>query len=160
PTFVLARAAGGTFGIAHTPFTLGGGDADDLIVAGWPPSAIVLHVAQGELFVQATESIGLGGVPIEIDELVPVAPGDTLAWRGETFASPAGARVATPGVGTTAPSALPRRAAMELLPRGGRAAVPAPGPPPDVSPPARRFDLIVALLRPPAGYAAGDAIPD
>src|SRR5689334_21355666 len=50
-SFVLERNGSG-FGIAHTPFTLGGGDTDDLIVKAWPASVLRFHVAQGELFVE------------------------------------------------------------------------------------------------------------
>src|SRR5205807_9955030 len=44
--YVLERANGTSFGITHTPFVLGGGAHDDLIIKSWPPRALVLHVAQ------------------------------------------------------------------------------------------------------------------
>lgn len=145
-SFVLERA-GGRFGIAHSPFVIGGGDADDLIVRGWPAAALVLHVAQGQLFVERD------------DRLDPLQPGDTLTCRGETFAiaQPSG-RVVTTAVGPTGD--LPARVSIEMLPRGGRVVFEVAGRGCAVYLADRRFDLIVALLRPPAGYAPGDFIPD
>src|SRR5688572_19797000 len=52
--FVLERA-GGSFGITHSPFVIGGGDSDDLVVKKWPASALLLHIAQGTLYVEARD---------------------------------------------------------------------------------------------------------
>jgi hypothetical protein len=160
--FALERPGGGSFGIAHSPFVIGGGEADDLIVAGWPPSVLVLHVAQGELFVEARDaSAARNGAPLELvpDMLEPLAAGDRLTCRGETFViAQAGGRAATTAVGHT--GELPARVSIEMLPRGGRVVFVIGGREHAVYLADRRFDLMVALLRPPAGYAAGDFIPD
>jgi hypothetical protein len=164
-SFTLERVApehGGSFGIAHSPFVIGGGEADDLIVAGWPPAVLVLHVAQGELFVEARDATAArNGEALELvpDMLEPLAVGDRLTCRGEAFAiAQASGRAATTAVGPL--GELPARVAIEMLPRGGRIVFAIGGRDHAVYLADRRFDLMVALLRPPPGYAAGDFIPD
>lgn len=174
--FVLERAAaksprgsspsaspargGGSFGIAHSPFVIGGGDADDLIVKKWPAKTLLLHVAQGELFVEVRAGTATrNSQPLEAGTLEPLAIGDELACRGETFViAHAVGRVATTAVG--ARSELPTRVVIEMLPRGGRVVFTVGAREYAVYLADRRFDLIVALLRPPAGYQTGDFIPD
>ncbi len=161
-SFTLERPGGGSFGIAHSPFVIGGGEADDLIVAGWPPAVLVLHVAQGELFVEARDgSAARNGEPLELvpDMLEPLAVGDRLACRGEELViAQASGRAATTAVGAI--GELPARISIEMLPRGGRIVFAIGGRDHAVYLADRRFDLMVALLRPPPGYAAGDFIPD
>ena len=157
--FLLERAGGGTFGIASSPFAIGGDDADDLIVAGWPARLAVLYVAQRELFVEVSaEGVVHGDRELERDEPVALAEGDLLAFRGETFAVrffggvPPTTKVRKP--------ALPVRVVIELLPRGGKIAFTSSDGEHVVHLADRRLDLMVALLRPPQGYAPGDFIPD
>jgi hypothetical protein len=158
--FVLERPRGGGFGIAHTPFQIGGADADDLIVKKWPPHALVLHLAQDALFVEVRagsaarngDELGEGA----IDQLVA---GDELAYRGETFRIAYGRGHDTTTV-VASSDALPRRVEIEMLPRGGRIVFSLPEGDRAVYLSDRRFDLIHALLAPPAGYRAGEFIPD
>jgi hypothetical protein len=161
-SFTLERPGGGSFGIAHSPFVIGGGEADDLIVAGWPPATLVLHVAQGELFVEARDaSAARNGSPLELvpDMLEPLAVGDRLTCRGEAFViAQASGRAVTTAVGEL--GELPTRVSIEMLPRGGRLVLTIGGRDHAVYLADRRFDLMVALLRPPGGHAAGDFIPD
>jgi hypothetical protein len=158
--FVLERADGGSFGISHTPFTLGGGEADDLIVKKWPAATLLFHVAQGELFLEVRDgTCARGDETLVAGTLEPLAIGDTIACRGETFTiAHAVGRVATTAVG--AKSDLPSRVVIEMLPRGGRVVFTVGARDYAVYLADRRFDLIVALLRPPAGYQTGDFIPD
>ena len=55
---------------------------------------------------------------------------------------------------------MPSRITVELLPRGGRVVFSLPGREHTVYLADRRLDLIAALVRPPAGYAPGEFIPD
>jgi len=157
--YLLERAAGGNFGIAASPFALGGGAKDDLIVARWPERAIVFQLAQGELFVQAQ----VGGVTLDDDELeleepVAVVEGSRLGFADETFVVHYfGGRDATTKVHRVE---LPRRVVVEMLPRGGRLTFTAADGEHEVVLTDRRLDLFIALLRPPAGHGAGDFIPD
>lgn len=158
-SFVLARGAG-QFGVSHSPFVIGGGDTDDLNVSKWPAAALALHVAQGDLYVEGRDGdASINDEPLEPGTLAPLAVGDRLTYRGDTFviAQPAG-RVATTAVGPRGDA--PSRATIEILPRGGRVVFTVAGREHAVYLPDRRFDLMIALLRPPAEYKAGDMIPD
>jgi hypothetical protein len=119
--FRLERGRGGSFGITHSPFVIGGGRGDDLIVKGWPNSALVLHVAQRELFVEvATGRAKRNDEDLTHDALEPLAPGDKLAYRDETFAITMAAHTAaTTAVAPQGPG-LPSRVEIDVLPRGGR----------------------------------------
>lgn len=156
--FLLERNAN-SFRISHTPFTLGSGDTDDLIIKAWPASALVFHLAQGELFVLVREGEATrSGQPLPADTLEPLAVGDTVAYRGDTFAiAAAPGRVATTAVGSA--SLLPTKVEIEMLPRGGRVLFTVGGREHAVYLADRRFDLLVALLR-PTGYQPGEFIPD
>jgi FHA domain len=159
-SYVLERAGGGSFGVAHSPFVIGGGEADDLIVQRWPPATLVLHVAQGELFVEARAGAAArNGEPLAAEALEPLLAGDRLTCRAESFViAPAAGRAATTAVGVG--GELPSRVAIEMLPRGGRVVFTIGGRDHPVYLADRRFDLIVALLRPPAEYQPGEFIPD
>jgi hypothetical protein len=157
--FVLVRA-GARFGVVHTPFVIGGGDDDDLIVKRWPARGVVLHVAQDALYVE----VGSGkathnGAPIERGALVQLFSGDELGYRGEVFRiASGGGRVIT--TDASSPITTPIAVAIEMLPRGGRVVFTLADGDHAVYLADRRFDLLVALLRPPAGYRAGEPIPD
>jgi len=157
--FILARADGGSFGIVHTPFVIGGGDTDDLIVKKWPPRTMSLHVAQGVLFVELHAGTATrNGEPLEVDALSAFAPGDELACRGETFVARA---VGGPAETTALRGAdLPKRVVIEMLPRGGRVVFSIGASERAVYLADRRFDLLVALARPPGGHRAGEFISD
>jgi hypothetical protein len=157
--FVLARADGASFGVVHTPFVIGGGDTDDLIVKKWPARVLSLHLAQGALFVELhTGAATRNGSPLEPDTLTALAPADRLAARGEAFV--------VRGVGgpedTTAlrGAELPTRVIIEMLPRGGRVVFSVGGGERAVYLADRRFDLVIALARPPGGHRAGEFIAD
>jgi hypothetical protein len=157
--FVLARTDGASFGIVHTPFVVGGGDLDDLIVKKWPARVLSLHVAQGALFVELhAGSATRNGQPLEPDTLTALVPGDELACRGETFVVRG---VGGPEDTTVLRGAeLPRRLVIEMLPRGGRVVFSIGAGERAVYLADRRFDLMIALARPPGGHVAGEFISD
>jgi hypothetical protein len=158
-SFVLERPGGGSFGLAHSPFVIGGGDSDDLIVKKWPAATLLLHVAQGELFVEVrTGKAARNDQPLATGTPEPLALGDRLSCRGETFTIAHATRVATTAVGALAE--LPSRAVVEMLPRGGRIVFTVGAREHAVYLPDRRFDLVATLLRPPTGYQLGDFISD
>jgi hypothetical protein len=144
PQFVLERG-GATFGITHSPFVVGGGDGDDLIVKHWKPGAFRLHVAQDQLYVE------LDGA------LEPLAVGDHFTYEGERFAiRSTDARVPTTAVGGGGD--LPTHVTIEMLPRGGRLVFAIGGREHAVYMPDRRFDLMVALLRGQGEVVTDDAV--
>jgi len=157
--YLLERAGGGNFGIAASPFAIGGGHTDDLIVAGWAERAIVLHLAQGELFVEAhVAGVAIADRELALEEPEAIGEGDLVSFGGETFTVRYfGGRDATTRVRDVV---LPTRVVIEMLPRGGRLVVTTADGEREVVLADRRFDLVMTLLRPPAGHAAGDYIPD
>jgi hypothetical protein len=158
--FALARQRGGSFGISHSPFVVGGGEHDDLILKGWPDGAMRFHVAQGGLFVELTESAKVNELVVGPDDgMVELAPGDALGFKKEVFtiAQVSGGDQTTI-VGDK--SGLPRKVVVQILPRGGRIVFGLAEGDRAVFLADRRLDLLVALLRPPPPYSAGDFIPD
>lgn len=155
----LGRERGGSFGVVHSPFAIGGGDSDDLIVKGWPEHALRFHLAQGELYVEAAVAkAARNGAPLEPGAIEQVFVGDRIAFRREAFTASQAARDATTAV--TGAADLPSRVLIEILPRGGRVVFSMADGDRTVFLADRRLDLIVALLRPPEGYTPGDFIPD
>ncbi len=157
--FALARQRGGSFGISHSPFVVGGGEHDDLIVKGWPTAAMRFHVAQGGLFVEVTEAARLNNQALADDGVVELAAGDALAFRKEVFTI----SLVAGGDHTTVvgdKTGLPRQVVVQILPRGGRIVFGLADGERAVFLADRRLDLLVALLRPPAPYSPGDFIPD
>ena len=156
--FALERA-GASFGIAHTPFVIGGGDSDDLIVKRWPARVLSLHLAQRELFALLHAGAATrNGEPLEVDVLSELAVGDALACRGESFVVRAvGDAAATTALGS---GDLPARVAIEMLPRGGRVVFSIGAVERAVYLADRRFDLVVALARPPGGHRPGEFVSD
>ena len=158
--FRLVRARGGGFGVTHSPFVIGGADSDDLIVKKWPAHAMTLHVAQRELFLEVGSGIAtLNGNPFEPGAMEPLVPGDELVYRNEQFT------ISQTGHSAAATTEVvsgdfPRRVTIEVLPRGGRVVFAMASGDRTVFLHDRRLDLVVALLRPPEGYKAGDFIPD
>jgi hypothetical protein len=155
--FALERG-GAQFGIPHTPFMIGGGDGDDLIVKRWPARVLSLHLAQRELFVELHAGTATcNDVALEVDVLSALAAGDTVACRGESFVVRAVGDAATTALGG---AELPARVAIEMLPRGGRIVFSIGAGERAVYLADRRFDLVVALARPPGGHLAGEFISD
>lgn len=159
-SFRLELARGGSFGIVHSPFVIGGGSSDDLVVKGWPNRLLVLHLAQRELFLEATAAKAtVNGQPIEPEVPTPLVVGDVIAFKNDSFT----VHQQAPHAATTAvvtQTSLPSRVVVEILARGGRVVFSMPDGDHPVFLHDRRLDLLVALLRPPAGHNAGDYIPD
>lgn len=156
--FALARARGGVFGMSHSPFVVGGGDKDDLIVKGWRANALRFHVAQGGLFLEATVRATVNGEEIDPQNWCELSPGDAVSFRKESF------RIERTIDGRTTVvadrTALPHRVTVQILPRGGRIVFSFADGDRAVFLADRRLDLFVALLRPPQPYQPGDFIPD
>jgi hypothetical protein len=159
PAFLLERTRGGRFGIVHSPFFAGGDDADDLVISRWPARALAFHLAQGELFVEVNAGKATrNGVEIPKAVLEPLAPGDQLGYRKDTFVVHQHAAHDR----TTMMGGIwgPTRVKVEMLPRGGRVVFTMADGDHSVFLHDRRLDLVMALVRPPAGFAPGDFIPD
>lgn len=159
--FRLERARGGSFGIVHSPFVLGGGDTDDLIIKRWPAGALRLHVAQRELFVEVM--IGKAtrnGAELPTDALEPLALDDELTYRKETFFVRHAGEQRDATTLVSAMHDLPTAVAIEILPRGGRVVFTVGDGERPVYLADRQLDLVIALMRPPAPFVASDFVPD
>jgi hypothetical protein len=156
--FRLARGRS-SFALSHTPFVAGGGDTDDLMLERWPAGALRFHLAQSELFLEVVTGVATrNGEPIEGDTLAALRVGDVVGYGGDTFGIAGADRAHATLVGGA--DTLPSRIVVEMLPRGGRVVFSLPSGERTVYLADRRLDLIAALVRPPAGYAPGEFIPD
>jgi hypothetical protein len=143
----------------HSPFVIGGDDHDDLIVKRWPDHALRFHIAQGELYVEPTVGkVTRNGTELEANVMEQLAVGDAIAFRKEAFVVRQTPRDATTAVASL--HDLPTHVTIEMLPRGGRVVLATAEGERAVFLADRRLDLVIALLRPPAGFAPGDFIPD
>jgi hypothetical protein len=155
----LERERGGSFGLVHSPFAIGGGEGDDLIVKRWPEHAVRFHVAQGELYIEPTVTKVLrNGAELEPGVMEQVLVADQIAFRKETFIVRQAPRDATTAVASL--HDLPAHVSIEMLPRGGRVVLQMAEGERAVFLADKRLDLVIALLRPPEGFAPGDFIPD
>ncbi len=155
----LERARGGSFGLVHSPFVIGGDEGDDLIVKRWPAHALRFHIAQGELYLEPTVAKATrNGAALEAGAMEPLVVGDAIAFRKELFTVSQVAHDATTAVATV--NDLPSQVAIEILPRGGRVVLTTAEGERALFLADKRLDLVIALLRPPAGYQPGDFIPD
>ena len=155
----LERARGGSFGVVHSPFVIGGAHSDDLIVKRWPAQALRLHLAQGELYLEpGVAKVTRNAVELEAGAMEPLGVGDVVGFRREAFRLRQAPRDATTAVASLGD--LPSRVVIEILPRGGRVVFATAEGDRAVFLADRRLDLVIALLRPPEGFAAGAFIPD
>lgn len=166
-TYRLRLDGGGSFGIAHSPFVIGGEPTDDLIIKKWPPRALRLHLAQGELYLEVMVGTarrnpmadGRGGAELEPGAMEPLTVGDRIRYGETTFViDPEVSSGATTALGSA--ELLPSRVVIEVLPRGGRVVFSLSDGDRAVYLADRRLDLLIALLQPPEGYQPGDLIPD
>ncbi len=148
-------------GVGTVSTIFGGGATDDLIVKKWPEALLQLQIAQGELFVELRAGKAEHNAQaLEAGVLEPLTVGDVLTCLGETFTihHARGRDAATTAVSSM--SDLPIKAEIELLPRGGRIVFTLAIGERAVYLSDRRFDLMMALLRPPEGQAAGEFVTD
>lgn len=158
-TFWLECRRAGSLAISQSPFAIGGGETNDLIIKRWPERALCFHVAGRELYVEVLAGKAtLNGVEIASESVEPLAFGDELVYRKERFVveRPRGGEDTTVGEAAE----LPRGIKLQLLPRGGLVVFDMPDAPRSVFLSERRLDLVIALLRPPPGHRPGDFIPD
>ncbi len=157
----LVRTDGGArFGIARTPFAIGGSATADLRIPGWPDDAIRLELSE-ELFALAMVDVELdgnllvGGDSARIERAATIRCGDTAIHL--TPADGEGPARSSPELRL---DDEPSAASIEFLPRGGRLTVVLGKREITVYLAERRCDLIAMLLRPPPPLLAGDYISD
>ena len=157
----VLRGPSGLFGVVRTPFTVGSGADADLRLDGGPDVALRFHLAD-RLHVEAVAAISINGVACEPGAIEELRPGTIVGHAGGQF-EVVSANPLSLASTESSPASLdedPREVRLEFLPRGGRLTVGWRGQNRAVYLPERRCDLVAALLRPPAPFAAGDFIPD
>lgn len=159
-SWVVHSRTGGLFGIARSPFVIGGGAAADLRIDGWPPEVMRLVIVD-RLLVHAVEPVSVDGREVAPGEIEALTTGATVSYRDEQLEVIAGG---TLGIDTTSPHPSGPVGAdavrLEFLPRGGRLTIRVAGQARTVYLAEKRCELIALLLRPPAPYAAGELVPD
>lgn len=160
PARYLLAMRGTTYSIRTSPFVIGGGSDDALVVPELPPGALVVHVLDDELFLEPHVEVSCDGAPLPRDEISALAPSNAIEVAGIPLAFVRGTHSARTTVTSSDALPVPHRVVVEMLPRGGRVVFGMPAQDHCVYLADKRLDLIAALLRPPKGYAPGDFIPD
>lgn len=149
----LIDVDGRRYALHRAGFAIGGGEADDLRIEGWPERAVVLTVRRRGARLTATTPIDEPA--IEAGAVRDLARDDVFALRGKRFQL---VEQAAASATLDQPSAV-TEIDVEFFPNGGvarftvgRAFV--------VWLPQRRADLVATLVRPPTGYSPGDWIGD
>lgn len=156
----VERDRGLLVSIGDERFTVGGGDDDRLVIAGWERCAIALervgeHVV-AEVFVDGV-TLDRARQP---GDIVTVASGSSVVHRGASF------RVLALPADPSKPTRRPAfdeaitEASLTFLPRGGRLAVTAGARTLRLYLAEKRCDFIACLLQPPKPYEVGAPVPD
>lgn len=141
--------------IAHTPFQIGGEDAD-LSLEG---VELALHLTRDELVLEPQMDVLFGERIVGAGELVAVeSVAASMSAGGHQLRL---LRQGPAGENTTVGHEVrfPRAVDLELMPSGGRITVTIDEPTTLVLS-ELRFRLLMALLQPPGDYLAGDFVPD
>lgn len=171
--WVLDRPGGEVFGVAKTPFVIGGSGRADLSLTGWPEKALTLYATQGRLHLCAGAALSVDGTLVEAEQVVRLRTGSRIAFGDQMLRVVAGGDW---GVGSTilselggsledGPEAPPEQVAphavrLVLLPRGGRLQVECPESRHTVYLPGKRCDLMTLLIKPPTPRRPGDWLED
>jgi len=161
PVWVLKGPDGALFGMASSPYLVGGSAEDDLRVDGWPDAALCFRLAEdGGLELEPQVDVALDGTPLEAGTTARPRRGARVELDGATLEVVTGGAFASGS--TAASSSSPRfeKVSLEFLPRGGRLTLVTGGEPRTVYLSDRRCDLVAVLLSPPEPQRAGDPIED
>ncbi len=158
--WVLEGPAGGLFGMAHSPFLVGGSTEDDLHVQGWPEAALCFRSTDDGLEVEASVPVRVGDHDLGAGDVQRVRRGQTLSIGGSTVKVVTGGELASGSTASLERSDKVTKVRLEFLPRGGRLHLTLAGEVFSVYLTDRRCDLVAVLLQPPEPFSAGQAIED
>lgn len=157
----IVEVQGQRFGLRQLPVVIGGGENDDLRIPNWPPNALRLSAAQGELAVEFGAN-GKHNREVQPEGAVlGLAHGDTVGFSGinaRLYHAFGEAETTVSGSSGQAPNNVRFR----FLPTGGVLDVEwsTPAWSYTVQLPELRARLVAALLKPTQPYKAGDFVPD
>jgi hypothetical protein len=152
----LIEHEGYRYHVAAPSFRVGGG-VDDLVIAGWPPGAVVLHTVEGGLVADVRAPLYVAGRLVGEDELCALSDRDVLSFGEVRLRVRRDEAASASTVGAQMP--LPSEVTLEFLPSGGILRLRA-GEQHAVFLADRRCDLIAALLKPPDGIKPDEFVPD
>lgn len=162
PVWVLEGPTGGLFGMAQSPFFVGGSVEDDLKIEGWPPSALVFRFrADGGLEVETEVDVAIDGQR-RTAGVFELSRGATVGLEGAQVKVVTGGAFASgsTAAGEATPTTV-RGARLEFMPRGGRLTLELDdGDTRTLYLSDRRCDLVAVLLQPPEPHAPGDFLED
>jgi hypothetical protein len=156
----LERQSGLLHLVVASPFRVGGGAVDDLIIDGWEPTVFSLTLGRGAPSLTALRRGVACGHDLEEGERVVVAEDAVITYQSQSFHLRAKAARAE---AETFTAARPRHAVvvmLEFLPRGGRLTLEIGGRLHVALLADRRCDLVASLLQPPSPFVAGDVVPE
>ena len=159
PVAYCLRRGNDRFRIRASPFVVGTGATAHLSIAGWPDELLRFRIAQGVLYVEVTREGALrNSVAVDAGNPIALAIGDTIAFGNESFAI----EHADAGDGSTVngTEVLAKAVVLHPLPRGGRIAFTFSDGERTVYLPGRRYQLLSALIAPPAPHVTGEFVPD
>ncbi len=143
------------------PLSVGGGEGDDIQIAGWPPSLLELHAVGGNLLAEAAEvGVHAAGDELPVDVLVPLRSDTSVTFGAQAFA------VVAQFVGFDQPTAGERKklglntVKLEFLPNGAQLTLTVDGKPLTRVLSELRARLLSTLLQPSGEYEPGDFVPD
>ncbi len=160
PAWFLERRAGVLQLVTGPVFRVGGGGADDLIVASWEPTVFSLTPNAKAMTLTALRPGVSCGRFLAVDEDVALQDGACISYGGEAFVLRA---KPTHASAETLRAEVPRFAVvvlLEFMPRGGQLTVEIGGRLVTTLLSERRCDLVACLLQPPPPYHPGDFIPE
>lgn len=158
--WVLEGPAGGLFGMAHSPFLVGGSHEDDLFVEGWAEGALCFRSTDVGLEVETAVDATIEQTEVAAGETHRVRRGQTIRIGDATVKVVTGGELASGSTASLERSNKVTRARLEFLPRGGRLHLTLADEVYSVYLTDRRCDLVAVLLQPPEPYRAGDSIED
>lgn len=160
PVWALTRDGTVQHPLRRNPFCVGGDPSNDLCLRAWPAHALTLTRVQHGLALEAHAPGVTVDHPLEVGEVVTVPPGARIAWGGDVLLVLALAHDLQQATAPVLAPTLPLRAALRFLAKGGELTLGFAQGDCTAWLADRRCDLVAALLRPPAPYAPGEAVPD
>jgi pSer/pThr/pTyr-binding forkhead associated (FHA) protein len=159
-SWVVQTRAGSLFGVARSPFVVGGSPGADVRVADWP-AEVLRFLVTDVLHVSASVPIAVNGHGLAAGDVEAAPAGTTIDYRDERYTVVAGGALGDDSTtGATMVAVAPSAAEVEFLSRGGRLSLTIARKREVVYLAEKRCELVATLLRPPLPYRPGDFVPD
>lgn len=141
------------------PWTLGGGDEDEIRLDGWPPGALTLQVGGAALLAEASTATDIDGETLGAEDLRSLRSGQMLRIGSTSIEVLAELQQEETTVASLDSLRL-HEVVFQYRPNGGELFLQLGDDRIGCSLSELRTRLVVVLLQPPGDYAAGDFVPD